>query len=201
MFAKILTSMSIINRPIILASKSPRRSQIMADAGIEFTVKTREIEESYPDTLELRFVPEFLAKKKAAGVKDFIKGEEILVTSDTIVIMNDTIYGKPKDREDAIKILTELSGGMHEVITGVSLMSKDKQITFSDVTEVYIDPISQEEIVHYVDNFKPFDKAGAYAIQEWLGLAKIGRINGSYYNVVGLPISKVYHALSNWESL
>ncbi len=193
--------MPLINRPIILASKSPRRSQIMSDAGIAFTVQTREIEESYPDTVALRSVPEFLAKKKAEGVKDFIKNQEIIVTSDTIVLMNDTIYGKPKDRNDAIRILSELSGTMHEVITGVSLMSKEKQITFSDVTEVYIDHISHAEIEHYVDQYKPFDKAGAYAIQEWLGLAKIGRINGSYYNVVGLPISKVYHALSNWETL
>lgn len=191
--------MPVINRPIILASKSPRRFQIMTDAGIEFTVKTREIEESYPDSLELRTVPEFLAKKKADGVKDFIIDQEIVLTSDTIVLMNETIYGKPKDRSDAIRILKELSGNMHEVITGVSLMAKEKQITFSDVTEVYIDSISEEEIVHYIDQYQPFDKAGAYAIQEWLGLAKIGRINGSYYNVVGLPISKVYQALSNWD--
>lgn len=187
-----------MKRPLILASKSPRRFQILTDAGFQFTVKTREIEETYPDDLPLREVPEFLAKKKADGVKDFVEDQEILLTSDTIVLMNGKIYGKPKDREDAIRILKELSGTMHEVITGVSLLAKEKQVVFSDVTEVYIDTMTEEEIINYVDKFKPFDKAGAYAIQEWVGLAKIGRINGSYYNVVGLPISKVYKALNNW---
>ncbi len=187
-----------MQRPIILASKSPRRSQIMKDAGFQFTIQTREIEESYPEDMDPRQVPEFLAKKKGTGCKDFLLDNEILLTSDTIVLMNGTIYGKPKDRADAIKILSELSGTMHEVITGVSLLAKDKQVVFSDVTEVYIDEMSKEEIAFYVDNFKPFDKAGAYAIQEWIGLNKIGRINGSYYNVVGLPISKVFQALADF---
>jgi len=182
-------------KKIILASKSPRRSFLMKEAGFEFEVKTREIEESYPPEMPVEEVAEFLAKKKADGVMDFIENEEIIITSDTVVILNNKIYGKPKDKADAMQMLREISGTMHRVITGVCIRSREREVAFSDVAEVYISEMTDAEIEYYIDHCKPFDKAGSYGIQEWLGYVKVARINGSYATVMGLPVHRVYEIL------
>ena len=189
----------MIKRKIILASKSPRRSQLLREAGFDFEIQTREIEETYPDTLQAEKVAEFLAEKKAEGVKDFIKNDEIILTSDTTVVMGNTIFGKPKDAEDAFNILKQLSGKSHKVITGVCLLAAEKKVIFSSVSKVYFDELTDEEIHYYINNFKPFDKAGAYAIQEWIGLCKIKNVEGTYSNIVGLPMREVYRELLNFS--
>ncbi len=185
----------MINRKIILASKSPRRSQLLREAGFKFDIQTRDIEETYPSTLPAEDVAEFLAEKKAEGVKDFITDDEIILTSDTTVVMGNTIFGKPKDARDAFDILKTLSGKSHKVITGVCLLSKDKKRIFKGVSTVYFDKLSDKEINYYIDNYKPYDKAGAYAIQEWIGLCKVKKVKGTYSNIVGLPMRKVYKEL------
>lgn len=186
-------------RRLILASKSPRRSQLLEMAGIPFVIKTKEVEESYPDELHSAEVAPYLARKKAMAVRDFLESDEdIILTADSVVILDDVIYGKPKDRADAIHILQKLSGQMHEVVTGCCLLSNSKERVFSGLSQVYFEDISQEEIEYYVDHYQPFDKAGAYAIQEWLGLSKIKRIEGTYPNIMGLPLDLVYHELQQF---
>jgi len=185
-------------KKIILASKSPRRSFLLKEAGVEFEVRTREVDESYPPEMPVDEVAEFLAKKKADGVSDFIENEEIIITSDTVVILNGVIYGKPKDDADAIRMLRKISGTMHRVITGVCIRSKEKEVSFSDIAEVYISDMTDEEIRYYIDKCQPFDKAGSYGIQEWLGYVKVARINGSYATVMGLPVHRVYETLKDW---
>ncbi len=181
---------------IILASKSPRRSFLLKEAGFDFEIRTRDTDESYPADLAVDEVAAYIAQKKADAVKDFLVNDEIIITADTIVIMEGKIYEKPKDYEDALRILQEISGKMHRVITGVCILSKDKQQVFSDVTEVFISEMTDKEIRHYLDTCQPFDKAGSYGIQEWLGYVKVARINGSYANVMGLPVHRVYEVLN-----
>lgn len=183
---------------LILASKSPRRRQLLQEAGFSFEVKTKSVEETYPSDLPVREVPAFLSKKKANACVDFLEDGKILLAADSVVILKDTIYGKPKDAEDAFQIIKALSGNVHEVITGVTLLSKEKSVTFSDTAFVYFDTLTEEEIRYYVETFKPFDKAGAYAIQEWIGLTKIIKIEGSYYNIMGLPVHCVYKELQRF---
>jgi septum formation protein len=183
------------NRKILLASKSPRRHQLLREAGFNFEVKTMDIEEIYPEDLPNREVAAYLAELKATAAKHLLKNGEILLTADTIVIQDNIIYGKPKDRADAINILKKLSANMHEVITGVCLMSAEKSHTFSTISKVYFEPISDEEIAYYLDNYQPYDKAGAYAIQEWIGHCKISKIEGTYSNIMGLPMETVYKKL------
>lgn len=188
----------MINRKIILASKSPRRSQLLREAGFEFEIKTREIEETFPPTLAAKDVAAYLAEKKAEGVKDFITDDEIILTSDTTVVLGNTIFGKPKDNEHAFEILSALSGKPHEVITGVCLLGKEKRKVFSCSSKVFLDELTDSEIHYYINKFKPYDKAGAYAIQEWIGLCKISKIEGTYSNIMGLPMREVYHELLNF---
>lgn len=183
------------NPSILLASKSPRRKQLLIELGFDFEVVTQNTEETFPDELSKKDVPAFLAQKKAAAVSEHLTTGKIILASDTIVLMNDTIYHKPKDYDDAVRILTELSGNVHQVITGVCLLGTEKEVVFSDVAHVHFAPLSREEIDYYVKTFKPYDKAGAYAIQEWIGLAKIIKIEGAYNSIVGLPTQKVYEAL------
>ncbi len=183
---------------IILASKSPRRSFLLKEAGFDFEIRTRDTDESFPADMPVDDVAAFIAEKKADGVKDFIVNDEIIITADTVVIMDNKIYGKPKDDADAVRILGEISGRMHQVITGVCIMTKNNREVFSDMTEVYIKEMSAQEIRRYIDTCQPFDKAGAYGIQEWLGYVKVARLNGSYANVMGLPVHKVYDALSQY---
>lgn len=190
--------MDFLNKKLILASKSPRRSQLLREAGFTFEIRTREVEEIYPPDLPKRDVAAYLAELKAIAVKDLLEDDEIILTADTIVLQNDTIFGKPKDRPDAVNILKKLSGTMHEVITGVCLLSKTKTSTFSVVSKVFFESMTEEEISYYIDKYQPYDKAGAYAVQEWIGHCKISRIEGTYSNVMGLPMEAVYRKLSEF---
>ena len=182
------------NTNYILASKSPRRKHLLELANIQFEIITEDTIEDFPDDLAIAEVPVFIANNKAIAV--FQKNtDRTVIAADTIVVLENKIIGKPKDRADAIEILTSLSGKMHEVITGVVVMNEEKTIKFSDKTAVHFHELTHEQIVYYVDTFKPFDKAGAYAIQEWIGAVGIQSIHGCFYNVMGLPISKLIQAL------
>ena len=186
---------SIKNYKLILASASPRRQQLMKDAGFTFEVRLKNVEEKYPQELHLENVPEYLSKVKASAFREELKADEVLITADTVVCIHDRILGKPADRKEAISMLQELSGNRHLVVTGVSVTTRTKQLSFSSRTDVFFKHLSNEEIIFYVDTYKPFDKAGAYGIQEWIGYIGIERIEGSFYNVMGLPIQKLYETL------
>lgn len=190
--------MQVFNKKLILASKSPRRSQLLREAGFSFVNKTKEVDESYPEGLLAAEIAEYIAEKKAKGCEDFLEGEEkdtILITSDTIVVLNNKVYGKPKDYADAVRILNELSGQTHEVITGVCLQSLTKKVTFHGISKVTFSTLNEEEIDYYLKACKPYDKAGSYGVQEWLGHCKITKIEGSYANIMGLPVDLVYENL------
>ena len=186
---------SIKNYKLVLASASPRRQQLMKDAGFTFEVRLKDVEEKYPDGLALEKVPEYLSRVKAEAFRDELKPDEVLVTADTVVCIHDKILGKPTGREDAIRMLQELSGARHLVVTGVSVTTCTEQLSFSSFTNVFFKALSIEEIEYYVDTYKPFDKAGAYGIQELIGYIGIERIEGSFYNVMGLPVQKLYETL------
>ncbi len=181
---------------IILASQSPRRKQLMELAELQFYIIIADVDETNPPGMQGDLVPEFLAKKKAAAIEERVH-DAIIIAADTVVLLDHEILGKPKDEADAINILTKLSGRKHEVVTGVCMQHGEKQISFSTVTEVHFRPLTQEQIQHYVSNYKPYDKAGAYAIQEWIGMIGIEKINGDYYNVMGLPIGEVVKRLNH----
>lgn len=183
---------------LILASGSPRRHQLMSDAGFKFDVKLKYTEEIWPEEMESEKVPEYLACLKAAAFDGELNSGELLITADTVVCLDTKILGKPENRECAIGMLRELSGRKHRVITGVCLTTVECRKSFSAYTDVYFKDLSAEEIVCYVDNYKPFDKAGAYGIQEWIGYIGIRRIEGSFYNVMGLPVQQLYEALKNF---
>lgn len=180
--------------PLILASQSPRRQELLKKMGLEFSVVSREVDESYPLEMDPVQVPLFLAEKKALAF-DGERAGQLLITADTVVILDGKILGKPAGREEAIGMLESLSGRPHEVITGVSLFGEDGIRSFSDRSRVYFTTLSAAEIRFYTDRFRPFDKAGAYGIQEWIGYNKITRIEGSYTNIVGLPTEKLFRAL------
>jgi septum formation protein len=185
------------NRPLILASSSPRRQYLMKEAGFTFTVQSPDIDESFPADLDIKLVPKYLAKKKAKVFEDQIS-DEIVISSDTVVILKDEILNKPLDRKDAIEMLSKLSGKTHTVITAVCLFSKEKTDCFDDYTEVTFKILTQEEIEFYVGTYKPYDKAGAYGAQDWIGLVAIEKINGSYFTVMGMPMHLVYRHLINF---
>jgi len=184
-----------ISKNIILASKSPRRQNLLKELGFDFEINTKEIKEIYPPELKRENVAQFLSELKASAFVNDLKENDLVITSDTIVCLGDEIIGKPKGREDAIKMLGKLSGNKHEVITAVTLLSKEKQYTFYEETEVYFKSLTIPEIEYYVDNYQPFDKAGSYGIQEWIGYIGIEKIIGSYFNVMGLPVKRVYEEL------
>ena len=186
---------SIKNYKLILAAASPRRQQLMKDAGFTFEVRLKNVEEKYPQELHWENVPEYLSKVKASAFREELKADEVLITADTVVCIHDRILGKPADRKEAISMLQELSGNRHLVVTGVSVTTRTEQLSFSSRTDVFFKRLSNEEIEFYVDTYKPFDKAGAYGIQEWIGYIGIERIEGSFYNVMGLPIQKLYETL------
>lgn len=186
---------SIKNYKLILASASPRRQQLMKDAGFTFEVRLKSVEEKYPENINLEQVPEYLSRIKAEAFRGELKADEVLVTADTVVCIHDRILGKPANRNEAISMLRELSGNRHLVITGVSVTTCTEQLSFSSHTNVFFKHLSNEEIEFYVDTYKPFDKAGAYGIQEWIGYIGIERIEGSFYNVMGLPVQKLYETL------
>jgi septum formation protein len=183
---------------IILASRSPRRQQLLRELGLKFDVVIKEYEEIYPEDLTGEEIARYIAHEKAASFKDGLSDNEIVIAADTIVWCNNKVLGKPLDREDAKRILKEISGNTHEVITGVSLLSKSKELTFSDSTKVTFEALSEEEICYYIDKYGPFDKAGAYGIQEWIGILACSHIDGSYFNVVGLPVQRLYAELQRF---
>ena len=182
----------MVKNKIILASKSPRRKELLEGLEIPFEIRTKEVEEIYPDDLSPKEVAPFLAELKAKPLISSLQENEILLTSDTVVLLNDEILGKPKDENDAIKMLEKLSGTIHEVITAVHMRSIHKSVTFSNVTKVYFSEITEKEIAYYVEKFKPLDKAGSYGIQEWIGFIGIKKIEGCYFSVMGLPVHDVY---------
>ena len=183
-----------LTRPLILASKSPRRRELLTKLGLDFRIESIEVDESFPKELPVEEVPKYLAEMKAVAHKHLLK-EEVLIAADTLVILNEEVLGKPKNKKDASLLLSKLSGKSHKVITGVCLLSQEKMVSFQDTTEVTFRVLTQKEIDYYIEVYKPFDKAGAYGIQEWIGLIGVTTIKGSYFNVVGLPVHKVYEAL------
>lgn len=184
---------NLANKKIILASKSPRRQELLRGLGIPFEIRTKEIDENFPNTIDASDVASFLAQKKAEAFKLSI--DEILITSDTAVLLTNRILNKPQNTEEAIEMLKSLSGKTHKVCTGVCIKSIEKEVLFSDFTSVTFKPLSTDEIEYYIKHFKPFDKAGSYGIQEWIGFIGIEKIEGCYYNVMGLPLSKLYQEL------
>lgn len=184
--------------PLILASSSPRRQYLMKEAGFEFTIEKPEEDESFPFSMPVHEVPRYLAEKKAKSIEYKLKGNEVILTSDTVVIIDGQILNKPKDRDEAITMLSQLSGKTHTVITAVCLLSKSKVDCFDDSTKVTFKELSENEITYYVDHYKPFDKAGAYGAQDWIGMVGINKIDGSYFTVMGLPMHKVYTHLQQF---
>jgi len=180
---------------LILASKSPRRQSLIESLGFPFEVRIKEVEEVYPSDLEPEKVSLFLAELKGEPLKGALKENELLITSDTVVINEGKILGKPKDYADAFQMLDSLSGKSHKVVTGVCMQSTSKKIGFSETTIVHFSPLSADEIDYYIKKYEPYDKAGSYGIQEWIGAIAIHKIEGCYYNVMGLPVHKVYQVI------
>jgi septum formation protein len=181
---------------LILASGSPRRQQFFKDLELDFEIRLKEIEEIYPPELKAEQITNYLAELKASAFEGELKPNEILVTSDTIVWHNNTALGKPKDEQDAFEILKSLSNATHEVITSVCFKTNEKTDVLHEVTKVTFNELSDESIHYYLENYKPYDKAGAYGIQEWIGFIGVSKIEGSYANVMGMPTDKVYEYLS-----
>jgi septum formation protein len=181
---------------VILASNSPRRKELLAGLGVDYEVRTLpDVDESYPETLQGADIPLYIAKEKADAYVAMMQPGELMITADTIVWLDDKVLGKPWDREDALQMLRTMSGRTHEVFTGVCITTTDWQRSFTAQTEVRFATLSEEEIAYYVDNFQPMDKAGAYGVQEWIGFIGVENISGSYYNIMGLPVQKLYREL------
>ena len=187
-----------MNRTLILSSNSPRRQELLRALGYTFQIKIKPTEEDFPDEMPCEKVAEFLARKKAEVFLKEEISESVLITADTVVCLDNQILNKPVDAKNAAVMLQNLSGKKHEVITGVCIRSADKKVSFSETTGVYFKLLSEEEIVYYVSNFRPFDKAGAYGIQEWIGMIGVEKIEGSYYNVMGLPLHRLYAELQKF---
>ncbi len=193
--------MDMLNRKFILASGSPRRRELLGMLGVDFTVDTsRQVDERIPDGvyIEAEKIPEYLSQVKAEAYLSDLTDDNVLVTADTVVILDGDVIGKPVDEGDARRMLRRLSGRVHKVVTGVTVVSSGKRKTFSETTEVEFAPISDGEIDYYVDTFHPVDKAGAYGIQEWIGAVAVKGLRGSYYNVMGLPVNRLYRELKDW---
>jgi septum formation protein len=181
---------------IILASKSPRRQHLLTELGISFRVVNHiDMDEVFPEFLVAEEIPVYLARAKAFCYQDLLQPDTLLITADTIVWLDGKVIGKPSGREDAVEMLSRLSGRMHEVFTGVCIRSRQQERVFHAASKVFFHALTPEEITYYVDAFKPFDKAGAYGVQEWIGYVGVERIEGSYYNVMGLPVMQLYHEL------
>ena len=184
---------------IVLASKSPRRQELLKGIGIDFSIQTKEVDESYPQRLPVIDVAPFLSLKKAKAFEDTeLPDNYMVITADTVVIVENEILGKPKDRDDAVRMLEMLSGKVHKVVTGVTVHTKEKTKTFSVVSKVTFEKLDNQEVNYYIDNFKPYDKAGAYGVQEWIGYIGVSNVEGSYYNVMGLPTQKLYKVLKDF---
>jgi len=186
------------NKRVKLASKSPRRQQLLQGLGLTFDVWSKEVDESYPDHLQQEEIPLYLASKKADAFREELQGGDVLITADTIVWIDGQVLNKPEDRDDAIRMIGLLNGKTHDVYTGVSIVSLEKTEVLWDRTRVHFAWLTTEEILHYIDKHSPFDKAGSYGAQDWIGLVAIDRLEGSYFNVMGLPVHKVYQALKSF---
>jgi septum formation protein len=184
-------------KKIILASQSPRRKMLLEWAEIPFEVKVKDTDESFPTDMKTEEVPVYIARNKALAIDK--NDDELVIAADTVVVLDNEIIGKPVNMEDARNILKKLSGRTHSVITGVVILNDNKEIAFSDITEVSFYELTAEQIDFYINKYKPFDKAGAYAIQEWIGVTGIEKINGDFYNVMGLPVSRVVKTLHQME--
>lgn len=181
---------------IVLASNSPRRKELLSGLDVDFEVRVLAgIDESYPASLPTMQIAEYISKKKAAAYRETMAVDELVITADTVVILGDEVMGKPKDDAEACRMLRELSGQTHQVITGVTLTTMERQISFSVKTDVTFKELTNEEIHYYVEKYHPMDKAGAYGIQEWIGHIGVTGLSGSFYNVMGLPIQRIYEAL------
>lgn len=192
-----LLKKTLDGRKIILASKSPRRQELLKMLELDFEIRTKETDESYSENLKGAEVARYLAEKKALAFQGELNADDLLITSDTTVCVDDQILNKPENKEEAMKMLKQLSGRKHEVITACALFSKEGLKVFHDSTEVHFRELSLEEIEHYVDGYAPFDKAGAYGIQDFIGAIGVDRIHGSYYTVMGLPLHLLYKELKN----
>lgn len=182
---------------IILASNSPRRKELLAGIAADFEVRIiQDIDESYPDNLPTKDIAEYISRKKAAAYQSTMTADELIITADTVVILDDEVMGKPRDEQDACRMLRRLSGRTHHVVTGVTLSTLHSQQSFSVSTDVTFKQLTDEEIHHYVTCYRPMDKAGAYGIQEWIGYIGVTGMQGSYFNVMGLPVQRIYEALS-----
>ena len=186
-----------LNKPLLLASNSPRRQQLMRDAGFEFTVKVKDTDEDFPKTMPAVEVPAYLARKKAEAFRQEL-GNQIILTADTIVVIENEILNKPKDDLEASQMLRKLSGRQHQVITGVCVMTQESTESFIDIANVFLRELTDLEIDYYIKTCRPFDKAGAYGVQDFIGMVGIPRMEGSYFTVMGLPVHKVYDALSKY---
>ena len=185
-----------LNYHIILASNSPRRKQLLGGLGLDYEVRTLPgIDESYPDTLQGEDIPVYISSKKASAYLDSLKNNELLITADTIVWLDGRVLGKPSDEEEACQMLRDLSGKTHQVITGVTLATTAFQKSFASVSQVTFASLTEEEIKYYVNHYHPMDKAGSYGVQEWIGFIGVERIEGSYFNVMGLPVQRLYREL------
>lgn len=181
---------------IILASNSPRRKELLAGIDVKFDVRViRDIDESYPASLPTKDIAEYISRKKATVYRQQMASDELIITADTIVVLDSEVMGKPHDEADASRMLHELSGRTHQVITGVTLTTIDRQRSFSVETDVTFKSLTDEEINYYIQHYKPYDKAGAYGIQEWIGHIGVTALKGSYFNVMGLPVQRIYEAL------
>ncbi len=189
--------MKFLNKKLILASKSPRRKQLLSESGFDFIIKTKDTDESYPAGLSPGEIAEYIADKKAEACRSFLTEHpaKIILAADTIVVLGTKVYGKPEDFRDAVRILNELKGKTHRVITGVCLLSRGKKRLFHGVSKVTFADLTEEEIEYYLNKCEPYDKAGSYGVQEWLGHCKITDISGTYANIMGLPTDLVYEEL------
>ncbi len=189
--------MLFLEKPLVLASNSPRRQQLLRDAGFEFTVKVKPTEEDFPAAMPPADVPAFLAQKKAEAFREELQ-DQIILTADTIVVVANEILNKPSNADEARLMLQKLSGRQHQVITGVCIMTQEQTHTFIDTAQVFFRALTDKEIDYYIDTCKPFDKAGSYGVQDFIGMVGIPRMEGSYFTVMGLPVHRVYEALQPW---
>lgn len=191
--------LDLSNYKIILASNSPRRKELLSGLDIDYDIKTLpDIDESYPDHLQGEDIAIYIAKEKADAYKSFLDNDTLLITADTIVLLEGMVYGKPIDEEDAKRMLRDLSGKTHSVMTGVCITTKEKQRAFGVSSEVRFATLEEDEIEYYVTKYKPLDKAGAYGVQEWIGYIAVEYISGSYFNIMGLPIQRLYQELKKF---
>lgn len=184
---------------IVLASNSPRRKELLAGLDLDFQVRVlKDVDESYPADLPTEQIAEYISHKKAEAYRETIAEDELVITADTVVILGSQVLGKPHDADDACRMLRQLSGKTHQVITGVTMTTRLRQESFSVRTDVTFKQLSEDEIAYYVEHFQPFDKAGAYGIQEWIGYIGVTGLNGSYFNVMGLPVQRIYEGLKRF---